>query len=243
MAKLVHEIMNRELFTVRPHMALTMVSSHILSLGISGAPVVSPDGVALGMVSLRDLIGDTDGKTVGDVMSYPAIVIDENATLDEAAQILSRARVHRLIVVGDGFRAVGVVSAVDLVRALAGLPIVFPEAFPHFDSHTGMVWSNDHALDLDTILEVAPASAGVLLLIAGGPNIPETIVWAEQSFNLANRLIELVSAPSPKVIERLLENSVMRFRFAQVDDLDRREAALRVVQEEMGQSTPPNAGA
>jgi CBS domain-containing protein len=65
MSSRVREIMNRELFRVRPGDVPSDVLNGILALGITGAPVVDDAGRPLGMVSLRDLVGRTGTRAGG----------------------------------------------------------------------------------------------------------------------------------------------------------------------------------
>ena len=59
-----------------------------------------------------------DEHTVAEVMSRRVEAVPVDATLDSAALRMMRARVHRLLVTSDN-KLVGVVSALDFVRAVA----------------------------------------------------------------------------------------------------------------------------
>jgi len=99
---------------------------------ISGMPVVDADGVLLGVISQTDIVRARSvghlwhrwpGLRVRHLMHSPALTADAAMSLEEAAQVMERARVHRLVVVGeDQLRPIGVVSTTDLVRALARRP-------------------------------------------------------------------------------------------------------------------------
>jgi CBS domain-containing protein len=67
-----------------------------------------------------DLLGE---RVVSDVMSTVLCSIRPDADVADAAHYLIRAGVHRLLVL-DGSRLLGVVTATDVVRAVAsGLPV------------------------------------------------------------------------------------------------------------------------
>jgi CBS domain-containing protein len=51
-------------------------------------------------------------------MTSPAITIGEETGVEEACRTMWKMRIHRLPVVRDG-RVVGILSAMDLVRAVA----------------------------------------------------------------------------------------------------------------------------
>ena len=99
---------------------------------ITGLPVVDRDGVLVGVISQTDIIRARavahlwhrwPGLRVRHLMHAPALTADRAMGLEEAAQIMERNHVHRLIVVGDDQLApVGIISTTDLVRALAHRP-------------------------------------------------------------------------------------------------------------------------
>jgi CBS domain-containing protein len=241
MARTVDEIMNRELFSVRPDEPVDRVRSYILALGITGAPVVDGHGRPVGMLSLRDAAGSPAGSTAAERMSSPATTVSIHAPIDEAARLVVDSRRHRLVVVDDAGRAVGVVSAVDIVAALLGRPVAHPDAFPHFDRTTGLTWTDDTPLELDRV-EIAPEGPGLLVLVRGGVGQRERIVWAESTHEMRTRLIDLLSLPQSPTLQAILDRGGLRFRAASVRDDAERERALAAIQEqESEQWRPPSA--
>lgn len=99
---------------------------------ISGLPVVDRDGMLLGVISQTDIVRARavghlwhrwPGLRVRHLMHSPALTADRSMSLEEAAQLMERAHVHRLVVVdGDQLTPVGLISTSDLVRALARRP-------------------------------------------------------------------------------------------------------------------------
>ena len=135
MALRVGEIMNGELFSVGREDAVDMALRAILLLGITGVPVLDDNGKPLGLVSLRDLVADKPGTTVGERMTQPPATVTADARIAAAARILARTRYHRLVVVDSAGRAIGMVSAVDMVRGLLGLPAEHPAAETAVPAH------------------------------------------------------------------------------------------------------------
>ena len=99
---------------------------------ISGLPVIDSDGLLVGVISQSDIVRARavghlwhrwPGLRVRHLMHSPALTADRGMSMEEAAQLMERAHVHRLVVVDeDQLKPVGVISTTDLVRALARRP-------------------------------------------------------------------------------------------------------------------------
>jgi CBS domain-containing protein len=240
MAIRVREIMNRELFSLGPEEKAEAALQAILALGITGAPVVDPHGVPMGHVSLRDLVKEHAGTTARDRMTQPAATVSAEARIAEAARRLARTGYHRLIVVDEGGRAVGMVSSLDVIRGLLGLPAPHPPAFPHLDSETGLSWSDDLALDLDEI-GAAPDGPGLLVLLCGGAAMSDRVVWAESSERLRSRLNEILTTTQADLLAAWLEHGSLRFRVASAPDPVERSEALAIVLRRAAAAHRPDA--
>lgn len=230
MAKTVREIMNRELFSLRPSDDCEDALGYILALGITGAPVVDESRRPVGMVSFRDLLARDPHASVELRMTRPAITVDETASIEEAARRLSESGVHRLAAVDDQGRAVGLVSSLDVIRGLLGLPASHPATFPHYDAALGISWTDDTPLEIER-LGAAPDGPGVFALVRGGRGMTESVVWAETARNVRTRLYDVVSLPQEaSVLEALLrDRKNLRFRAAAVSDAQERMHALRAL--------------
>ena len=57
--------------------------------------------------------------TVAEVMTPVVVTLAEDALITEAAQIMIEKRIHRIPVVSESGRVVGIVSAVDLLGPMA----------------------------------------------------------------------------------------------------------------------------
>jgi len=233
MARRVDEIMNGELFFLRPSDPVDMAILGILSLGVTAAPVVDSDKRPVGVVSLRDLIG-ASGDSVGERMTRPADTVRADAPIDETARALAQRDRHRFVVVDDEERAVGVVSSLDLLRAVLELPARHPAAFPHQDA-SGVQWSDPFELDLEQT-DRAPAGPGLLVLLHDAPDRPTQPVWAEASRDVRHRLHELLAAPHEQDawLRNVLEHDTAHLRVktaAVVDPISRGTALDRALAE------------
>jgi CBS-domain-containing membrane protein len=139
------DIMTREVATARPETSVREIAGLMMEKNLSGVPVVTDDGVIVGIVSEGDLLhraevgterkhkwwfrffADSDaaareyakahGLSARDVMSRYVISVGDDADLRDVADILDSHRIRRVPVLHDG-RLVGIISRRDLVRAL-----------------------------------------------------------------------------------------------------------------------------
>ncbi|HET7295064.1 MAG TPA: CBS domain-containing protein [Vicinamibacteria bacterium] len=227
MALTVGEIMSKELFSVRPTDAAEDALNGILALGITGAPVLDDECRPLGMVSLRNFVGRRPGDRVADRMTTPAATLSVSASVAEAGRLLAETGRRRLTAVDAAGRAVGVVSALDVLRGLLGLPIVHPAPFPHMDLAAGFVWTDELPLE-PAMFPAAVEGPGLLVLVHGGSGNPERIVWAEACDNVRARLQDMLAAPQTEepLLAFWLKRPPLRFRAASaLNSSERREAA------------------
>ncbi len=107
--------------------ALAMADAHI-----TGLPAWMKLGRMIGVISTTDILGSAqepgaagtgataayEATSVRDLMTPRPVTTGPGATIQEAAQLLLDANVHRLFVV-DGDHLVGVISTTDILRAVA----------------------------------------------------------------------------------------------------------------------------
>jgi len=228
---LVRNVMNPELFHLRPSDSAEDALNGLLAFGVTGAPVLDGAGRPVGMVSLRELARRRAGETVSEIMASPALTLGQEATVAEGARILAESGHHRVVVVEENGRAVGNVSALDLLRALLGLEATHPAAFPHFDPATGLTWSDPAPLETAAI-ETAPDGPGVFALLWEDAAGRQHVVWAETAHNLYTRLADLLATPQTDrpVLASWMSRGGLRFRAARVDDAAKGREALHRLQ-------------
>jgi CBS domain-containing protein len=237
MARCVREIMNPELFTVRSDIRAADVLKSILEFGISAVPVVDDERRPLGVASLRDLVRDGGGPLV----SSPALSVGADMSIEDAGRVLAESGRHHLVVVGGDGRAVGMISSLDLLRAVLGLPGKYPSTFPHYDATVGVSWTDLAPFDVEHARE-APSGPGVLILSTGGVRRSERDLWVEATSGLQARLRELLETrPTDAALARVLERSDLRFRCAAVADAALRDGVARRMRARMDDRPPPEA--
>jgi CBS domain-containing protein len=99
---------------------LTDIGRTLVATRLGGAPVVDADSQVIGFVSEVDLLDallrGTDVATPArDIMSHPAITVDEFATTDDVMGILRKSDIRHLPVVREG-RLVGIITPHDVLR-------------------------------------------------------------------------------------------------------------------------------
>lgn len=236
MARTVSEIMNPELFSARPGESVESLRICVLGLQVTAVPVLDDLGRPQGMLSLRDMLDPTLETTAAERMTRPAITVREDASIEEAADLLSERNLHHVTVVDGRGVAVGFLSALDVMRGLAGLPISHPSAFPHLDKETGLVWSDDLQPEL-TQLRTAPDGPGLWILIQGGAAKARRIVWSEGVDSIRKRLVDLVSLPQPSALAHLLGRKHIRVRVAAVTSATERQRVLVLLRAQRRAST------
>ena len=125
------ELMSIEPITIGVDEAIGNAEQVMSQRGISGLPVVDRLGRLQGVLSQTDIVrahasgqpvANWPGLAVRHLMTAPALTIRLDESLLTAARMMEQHHVHRLVVVApDGEHPVGVISTIDLVRALAEL--------------------------------------------------------------------------------------------------------------------------
>jgi CBS domain-containing protein len=93
------------------------------STGVSGAAFYDYANLLVGGdEELRPLeFGEARDTPVSELMSRDVHGIGPDAPIAVAAATLRRLRIHRLIVMDEASRVIGIVSALDLLRAIPGV--------------------------------------------------------------------------------------------------------------------------
>ena len=122
-AKTVGDIMNAKLLYIGANDRPSLARRYILEFGVTAVPVLDETHRPVGVVSLRDL--DREGAPLGSTVC----MVKDTDDIEDAARKLAGTDYHHLVVVDAKGVAVGMVSAVDFLRALLGLEARHPKAF------------------------------------------------------------------------------------------------------------------
>ncbi|MCA9706380.1 MAG: CBS domain-containing protein [Myxococcales bacterium] len=222
----VREIMTRQLFSSLPAEKASDALDYLMMLNIHAAPVVDETTQEpVGMIALSDLTGDLTGETVEGRMSRPAAFVVQTAPVGEAARVIAHTGFHHLVVVDGDHRAVGFVSAIDVIRSQQGwtrpgAPAAEapPAAAPQLE------WSAQQELTETGVL-AAPEGPGVVVLLRVSEDLAPIVLWAQSTGDLRTLLSDLHGEPPPRLL-RYLERGQLYFRAALVPDPDERREAL-----------------
>jgi len=113
-------IMTERVTKIFPDTPLPEIAATLVAAGFGGLPVCDDDDRVVGFVSEIDLMDallrdDPQDTLARDIMSTPAITIDEFAPAEEAMTMLRERGIHHVPVVRQG-RLVGIIAPVDVLR-------------------------------------------------------------------------------------------------------------------------------
>ena len=142
------DIMTKEVITVKPETTIEELARLLMKQQISGAPVVDDKGKIVGIVTENDLISKNSrlhiptilrlfdayiplgtskmesdirkmaASTVEDICTKEIITVDEEASVEYIATIMTEKRIHILPVVREG-KLVGIIGKKDLIKGIA----------------------------------------------------------------------------------------------------------------------------
>ena len=125
---LVKDVMTRGVVTVPLDASATDITKTMAENDVSAIIAVDDNGEAFGMISEMDVLKEMRGKnwkieTVEDLMASSVETVKPSTTVRDAADIMVKKHIHRLIVmsednVGASNRPIGVLSANDIIREL-----------------------------------------------------------------------------------------------------------------------------
>jgi len=126
MAMQAKDLMTRDVVTIREDASVSQLCDVMQAAHANGLPVLNAHDELVGIVTEDDILYGTMGVfdkngspvLVRDIMTSPAICATEDTDVVELSRILWGMRIHRIPILVEG-RVVGVVTALDVVRAVA----------------------------------------------------------------------------------------------------------------------------
>ena len=124
----VADVMTAKAVTVSAHATMEKAAETLLKHSISGVPAVDDQNHCIGMLSAFDFVKRQQedpvesqrsrNDCVSRFMSPSVESVPETSPLLSAARTMCLCHVHRLPVLDDAFRPIGMVTALDIVAAL-----------------------------------------------------------------------------------------------------------------------------
>ena len=123
---LVRDIMTRYLFTVDADASAEEAAWALTRRHIGGAPARDDDGNLVGMLSKSDLVDPEPAQwlrkgqeaTVRDVMNPDVVTMYADDPAMAAVSEMAHREIHRIVVLDEDSKPVGIVTPMDVVRAL-----------------------------------------------------------------------------------------------------------------------------
>jgi CBS domain-containing protein len=126
------DLMTREVVAIPAGTSMRAAARTLAQARVNGAPVINGEGRCVGVLSASDFfrgavqenleIDPTD--KVGEHMTADPVTANPATPIRELARMMLDADIHRLIVVDEQDRPIGVVSGTDVLAAMAYTEIV-----------------------------------------------------------------------------------------------------------------------
>jgi CBS domain-containing protein len=142
------DVMSKRLVTVPEAMSLAGAARLLSGAAVSGAPVVDAEGRCIGVLSAHDFVswaekGEGSAKqlqqrcdcaysawqiletetlprdSVARYMTADPVTTAPSTPIDEIARMMVNAHIHRVVVVDENERPIGIVSSTDILAAVA----------------------------------------------------------------------------------------------------------------------------
>lgn len=137
--RVVRDVMTADVVVAASDTPFKQLAVMLAERGVSGLPVLDAAGHVAGMVSAVDLMRKEEyqedptarhaprwrhwseqsrakGGTARDVMTSPAVTVTPDATVVQAARLMDKHRIKRLVVVDADGRLAGIVTVRDLLK-------------------------------------------------------------------------------------------------------------------------------
>lgn len=120
----VRDIMTPQLFTVEADASAQEAAVALTRRHIGGAPARDAEGKLVGVISKSDLVDPEPAQwiknepTVGDLMNPDVVTVYAGDPAMAAVAVMARRNIHRVVVLDEESEPVGIVTPMDVVRAL-----------------------------------------------------------------------------------------------------------------------------
>jgi len=135
---LVRDVMTKDVRVVRPDTSVKEVVAVMNKFDIGSIVVVQGDR-PVGIITERDILKrivepclTPETVTARQIMTSPVVTINENASINEAAKLMAKKGIKRLLVTRNNDELVGIVTFTDIVTKVPDLLSILEELVrPH----------------------------------------------------------------------------------------------------------------
>jgi CBS domain-containing protein len=135
---LVRDVMSKNVRVVRPDSSAREVVATMNKFDIGSVVVVQGER-PVGIITERDILKRIvepclapETLTARQIMTSPVITIDENASINEAAKLMAKKGVKRLLVTRNNDKLVGIITFTDIVTKVPDMLSILEELVrPH----------------------------------------------------------------------------------------------------------------
>ncbi|AKT39312.1 CBS domain-containing protein [Chondromyces crocatus] len=119
----VSDVMTNSVVTLSPEMTLAEAANTLSTIGVSGAPVCDDAERVVGVFSQSDVVKldgpAPEGSLVRHLMTAKVISVGVDESLEVAIASLAANGVHRLMVLDGQGQLAGIITPMDVVKAIA----------------------------------------------------------------------------------------------------------------------------
>lgn len=120
--------MTRDVYSLPADKSVESAAWRLSLDGMSGAPVRDAKGTVIGVLSATDLIDPLcKGTTVGDKMNPCVWAVAPDAPVMDAVNLMVAKDIHRVLVLSGPGKLAGIVTTMDILRAIADGKLESPE--------------------------------------------------------------------------------------------------------------------
>lgn len=118
------DVMIKDVISVSETTPLKEVARMFVEKKITGAPVLNAGGELVGVISETDIIRKTNNigawspTMAGQIMTKPAVTVAPDDSLQRVCEMMYDRRIHR-VVVAEGTKIKGILTSMDILRAIA----------------------------------------------------------------------------------------------------------------------------
>ena len=111
----IEDLMVKSVITTQPHKSIGHAKDIMKNNGIQSLPITDKDNHVLGIVTVTDLLGESDSTPVSQVMHEKVYTVPMYSDISKAARVMRNHHIHHVVVTHEK-KIAGVLSSYDLLK-------------------------------------------------------------------------------------------------------------------------------